>query len=289
MRGDLRRYTLRPVPLPSAPRRLRQALRFAKFALHVGVGTGIATNQTLRRWAARRPDYPYPPIEQWWHGRLCRALNVKVEIKGVEPLRSALYVANHISWLDIPVIGGAAPTAFVSKADVDDWFLVGWLTRIGGTIFIPRGEGQASAVAAAIARRLEEGGSILVFPEGTTTDGSWMRPFFPRLFAAVQQSGATIQPVALRYPHPAGVHPTAPFIDDETLPSHLARVLAEQEIRAEVEFLPAIVPAGQDRRQLAAQCRAALCNALGLPEEVGERAARRAFGAKKQGPAAGMG
>lgn len=257
-------------PLASLARAFRRAWRLPVLVVHIVFGCVVAGTSVVRRRLGRLELYPYPRGCRWWMARCCRLLRVRVRAVGEPAPEPVLLVANHVSWLDIPVVGGLVDTSFVSKAEVRNWPVVGWMAAGGGTAFIPRGAHQASAVAGAIGTRLAEGGSaVLVFPEGTTTDGSYLRPFYPRLFACVQVpevqgSGVVIQPVAIRYLHPSGVHPTAPFIDDETFPSHLWRVLGEREMEVEVRFCQPFPAAGLDRKGLALAARRAILEALGL-------------------------
>lgn len=179
------------------------------------------------------------------------------------------------------MFGSIAPVAFVSKADVKSWPLVGWMVTAGATLYLPRGENQASWIAGEISRRLGEGRSIVIFPEGTTTDGSRVRSFFPRLFAGAVEAGATIQPVAISYPWSRTEPAPAPFVGEESLPSHLWRLLAAPPFEAELQFLaPLEKAADSDRRTLAAAARTAICEALELPVEVPDRRSEgRAFAA----------
>lgn len=257
--------------LAALARGLRRVTSFTVLVIHVVMGCAVASTSAIRRRLGRRALYPYPPGSRWWMARCCRVLRMRVRSTGEPASQPVLLVANHVSWLDIPVIGGLTDTVFVSKAEVRDWPVLGWMTAGGGTVFIPRGAHQAGAVAGAIAARLAEGDRVLVFPEGTTADGSYLRPFYPRLFACLQApeiagSGVTVQPVAIRYPHPSGVHPTAPFIDDESFPSHLWRVLAERRIEVEVCFCPPFSAAGLDRKGVAQQARRAIFEALGMSQ-----------------------
>ncbi len=202
-------------------------------------------------------------------GRLCRLLRLRVTSRGAPPQSAVFLVANHVSWLDIPLIGGVAGLAFVSKAEIRTWPIFGWMAAQGGTLFIPRGAGQAAEIARGITASIGAGSSVLVFPEGTTTEGVELRPFYPRLFAAALETAAVVQPVAVRYLCASGPHPTAPFVGDESFPSHLWRVLAEPEIVAEVCFLEPLATPPGDRRAVAVACRQAIADALGFPPRTG--------------------
>ncbi len=185
-----------------------------------------------------------------WHQHVCRALEVSVETRGeVHP--GVLYVCNHISWLDIPVLGAQLPgVRFLSKAEVRRWPVIGWLASRAGSLFIERGKGQDSVQK--VAQALQQGHSVLIFPEGTTTDGLSLRRFHPRLLQAAQHAGAAIQPIALRYLDRHGApNPRVAYIDDDSFGETLQRIVQESGLRAELHFLPLLHPEETPRNQLA--------------------------------------
>lgn len=215
-------------------------------------------------------------VVRWWHRRLCRILALQLEVSGT-PREHALLVSNHISWLDIPVLGAQGHIVFLSKADVRRWPVIGWMAAVAGTLFIERGANRFAEVIAAVRASADSGVSVVVFAEGTTTDGAQVLRFLPRLFAVVQPCGTEIakhpgayaptrrlQPIALRYGSGSQPHAIAPFIGDDTLVRHLWRVLKHPGIPVQLCFLPCIPTEGQDRRALAASTRGAIQSALGL-------------------------
>jgi 1-acyl-sn-glycerol-3-phosphate acyltransferase len=110
-----------------------------------------------------------------------------------------VYVANHVSWLDIPCLLALIDATFVAKDEVARWPLVGDLAVQVDTIFFPRGEGQAQAAAERMMWHLVRRRSVMFFPEGTTTDGTTVRHFHSRLFQAATRTGTSVQPIAIRY------------------------------------------------------------------------------------------
>ncbi|WPL15153.1 2-acyl-glycerophospho-ethanolamine acyltransferase [Thiorhodovibrio winogradskyi] len=238
-----------------------------------------------------RPPAWHLEVVRWWHARLCRILALELSVSG-QLREGALLVANHISWLDIPVLGAQGSVGFLSKAEVRRWPVVGWMAAVAGTLFIERGANRFAEAIAAVRERISAGFAVVVFAEGTTSDGSGVRRFLPRLFAVVQPASELgsslagpiqLQPVALRYgqgPRPDAV---APFIDDDTLVRHLWRVLQHPGIRVHVSFLPQIDGRGQDRRHLADQARAAILDALrlhALTPEMGSKTDQAGLGAE---------
>lgn len=239
---------------------LRAGWRLLRLLAHLLTGTVLTVFYTRRR-----PDGSYryrPALVRWWHERACRILGLVVEVIGEPPRDSALLVANHVSWLDVPVLGGLGPIAFLSKAEVRDWPVMGWLAAAAGTQFIARGSGEAAVVGERIGNHLADHGCLALFPEGTTTNGSEVRPFYPRLLAAANMAGVPVVPVTLRYHRNGGLDPVAPFVGDETIVSHLRRVLVVPEIRVQVTFGAPLDPGQFDRRGLAARARQEIVETL---------------------------
>lgn len=200
-----------------------------------------------------------------WCGQMARALGVTVEGQGRSHDGPALIVANHISWLDILAINAVHPARFVSKADVKHWPVLGWLIGCGGTLFIERERKRdALRVVHQIAAALKQGDTIAMFPEGTTGDGTTLLPFHANLLQAAISTDALLQPVALRYADDGGSPSQAVvWVGDSTLAESLWKVVCAKGLRVQVTQLPTIASAGQDRRDLAAQVRREIAEALG--------------------------
>jgi len=224
--------------------------------------TGATLSAGLAVLSLLRVRQPWrPTLVSWWHRRLLRCLGLNVSHCGT-PAAGALLVANHVSWLDIPVLGGAAPLRFVSKSEVRQWPLVGWMAATAGTLFMRRGAHEAAEMTQCIAQQLQQGASIAIFPEGTTSDGRALRRFHARLFGAAEQDGAAVQPVAIRYGQGPEPDPVAPFIGDDTLVAHLWRLLRHRGLTAIVCFLPLLDARSEGRRQLADAAQAAIAAQL---------------------------
>ncbi len=208
----------------------------------------------------------------WWYRRLLRCLRLRVRTDGAVA-GTPLLVANHVSWLDIPVIGAQGNVRFVSKADVRAWPLIGWMSELAGTIFITRGAHRVGEVVEEIYAHLQSGQPVAIFPEGTTSDGREVLRFHPRLFAVCQQTGLAVQPVALHYGGGPEPDPVAPFLGDDTLVAHLWRVLRHPGMEVRVSFLAPLRVADLDRRRLAEEARRAIAARLVL--DRGEPAGRR--------------
>lgn len=232
-------------------RYLRVSYRLGLIGLIVLYGLGI----TLVRMAGRDPRRAFEanrPVIRGWMALLTRAMGLRLRIDGDPRAGPVLMVANHISWLDIIVLGATLPPRFLSKAEVRRWPLIGWLSACTGTLYIRRGsrDGAASATEA-IRYALRHDARVMIFPEGTTSDGRSVRRFHSRLYQAAVDVGAPVQAVAVHYGHPDGIHPKVPWIDDARLLPSLLGILSEPRIDAEVHFGGVYPSAGAEGRTLA--------------------------------------
>jgi 1-acyl-sn-glycerol-3-phosphate acyltransferase len=211
-------------------------------------------------WPVRR-RIGWPRFFLQWFGE---AMGLEVRIEGRPLGRDVLYVANHVSWLDILALGGATPTWFISKDDVGGWPLVGMLARIGGTIFIDRNSRRAAhGQVDQLGQALLGHHPITLFPEGTTGDGRSLFPFRPALFASVAPPpiGISVQPVAIDYDAAAN---EISWTGDEDLGPNARKVLGRPgRLRCTIRFLPPLEPSN-DRKALAAQAQSAIAAALRL-------------------------
>ncbi|MDD5394450.1 MAG: lysophospholipid acyltransferase family protein [Thiothrix sp.] len=242
---------------------LRRALRLSRLSLHIV--NGIVLTAVLAGVLRRSCDEPfYQQLIRWWLGKLPRLMGVTVTVKGEPASETVLMVANHISWLDIPVLGSVAKVRFLSKQEVRHWPVVGWLADKAGTLFITRGQAGAAAQAAAtISQALQAGRAVLLFPEGTTSTGNAVRTFHARLLAPAMDAQLPVQPVAVRYPGAEGLtNPLVPYVDQQSLWENLRAILGEREVLAEIHFLPLVQTAGQERKAVAAACEQHIRQAL---------------------------
>jgi 1-acyl-sn-glycerol-3-phosphate acyltransferase len=178
-----------------------------------------------------------------------------------------MLLANHVSWLDIFVINAVAPASFVAKSEIARWPLAGTLVARVGTVFIERSRRRAvREVIGTLDRRLRAGRRAAVFPEGTTSDGRQVLPFFGNLAQAAIEAGVPVVPVGLRYVDPDG-EPShaAAFIGDDHFLDSVWRISGHPELIAELHVLPAIdVTPDTTRHELAERSRLAISRALDL-------------------------
>jgi len=239
---------------------LRMLRRALLLGVHILLGL-LLTPLVLRRQPSgnRRT---HPCVTSWWHSRLSDILGVRITVAGHRPTPPALLVSNHVSWLDIVVLGGQTHTDFLSKDEVRRWPVVGWLAARSGTLFIRRGQGETGTVSQQIAERLREDGLLTLFPEGTTTDGRDVRPFFSRLFAAAIATGTDVVPVALRYHINGEFDPIAPYTDQQSLGANLHGLLSRAQTQVHVVFGEPIKLKGHTRREVAELAREQILAAL---------------------------
>ena len=202
---------------------------------------------------------------QWWSAGLVRAMGLTLQVSGTPRPGATLIVANHVSWLDIAAIHAAAPHArFVSKADVLQWPLLGWLIRGAGTLFIERERKRdAVRVVHACAEALKEGDTVAVFPEGTTGAGPDLLPFHANLLQAAVATETPVQPVVLRFHDTARPFSEAVvFLGETTLLQSVWRVASARGLAVQVDLLPPVGTRHADRRALAEHLRELIAERL---------------------------
>jgi 1-acyl-sn-glycerol-3-phosphate acyltransferase len=178
---------------------------------------------------------------------LCWLLGMRIQTHGVALEGSALRVCNHVSWTDIPILGACLPLRFLAKREVASWPLIGWIARHIGTLFVQRGAGDSATVRQTLAAALEDGGSVLVFPEGTTTAGDSIKPFHPRLLGAAIAAKRPVQAMTIAYHRDGQPDHLVPFIGDDDFIAHLCRLLRKPAVRVDVMFHPPLTVCASDR------------------------------------------
>jgi len=198
-----------------------------------------------------------------WAATMCRVFGVRVKPEGGVQAPPVLVVANHISWLDIMILYSIAQTGFVSKAEVARWPVIGFLAGLAGTVFHQRGShDSAGAVAAAMTRRLNEGGRVAIFPEGGIRPGPGVKVFHARLFRAAVDAGCPVQPVMIRYVRDGTLDEGMTFKEDESFMVNFLRLLGRPACDCQLQFLEPIPAAGKPRRDLAAAAHDAVSAAF---------------------------
>ncbi len=151
-------------------------------------------------------------------------------------------VSNHVSWLDISVIGSELPVIFLAKGEIARWPVLGFIIKTAGTLFIDRGKGAKDANAR-LSESLSKNRSVLIFPEGTTTDGHSVKRFYPRLVQSAIDSKTCVQPVALRYSDKDGnLLPRVSYARNMTFLQSLWQIVCLGRIRVHVRIFELLAP-----------------------------------------------
>ncbi|MEQ1601410.1 MAG: lysophospholipid acyltransferase family protein [Methylophilaceae bacterium] len=245
--------------------------RISRILLHTLVGIIIAASVLPLAGKVRRLQ-----IIHWWCKRLLVAFNIRVISHGHvpqpnQPLSKTLFIANHISWVDIHALNSQVSLRFIAKSEIKSWPVFGYLVTKANTLFIERDKRHhAARIVQVVTQSLQAGDNLCLFPEGTTTDGTEIKPFKSSLIQAALLAKASIQPVAIRYPHPDNSINTAmAYAGETTMLESMQRVLQQKNPLIELHFLPPISTAdlaGQefDRRALMLQIQQLIAAKLGL-------------------------
>ncbi|WP_095096231.1 lysophospholipid acyltransferase family protein [Pseudomonas sp. Irchel 3A5] len=252
--------------------RLRSYARVARVLLVIALGLTIAgTFACMERMKIGNSMARRQRWSRWFMARLTAALPFRVTVSGELPRQPMLWVSNHVSWTDIPLLGMLAPLSFLSKAEVRTWPVAGWLALKAGTLFIRRGSGDSKLIQKQMGNHLQQNNALVIFPEGTTTDGTGLRTFHGRLMSSAIDSGVLLQPVAIQYSRNGQPDPIAPFIGDDDLLSHLRRLFANEQGDVHIQLLTPITTEGKERAALAYEAQQAVQIALfGEPPAAAE-------------------
>jgi len=216
------------------------------------------------QWLALKLQWPLMrKFPVWFHRMVLRILNIRVEILGIPSAtdRPLLFVSNHNSWLDIIVLGSTGPLVFIAKSEIASWPLFGTFARLQRSIFVDRakrhGTGQVNQT---IAKTLSGGDPVVLFGEGTSSDGNRVLPFRSALLGglrdAMEENGrGFVQPVSIAYRKFHGIpmgrqhREIAAWYGDMDLVPHLMRVLREGAIDVTVAFGKVLEVAHADDRK----------------------------------------
>lgn len=250
--------------------RLMDRIRLGGVLAVVGVVTAVGIPA---QWLSLKAGLPTRrTIPTLYHRILLRLIGVRVTVRGTPATgRPLLVLANHASWLDIPVVGSLTPLFFVAKSEVGTWPVIGLLARFQRTVFVDRQRRHATgAVNREIADRLGQGDPVVLFAEGTSSDGNRVLPFRTALVGAVREAFATtgevmVQPLSVAYVRLQGVpmgrshRAVAAWFGDMDLAPHLLDVLRHGAIDVEVSFgAPVALDDTHDRKSVTRACETAV-------------------------------
>ena len=200
----------------------------------------------------------------YWAG-ICRVLGVERRVIGqVAPGgRPLLFACNHTSWLDVPALGGTLEACFVAKAEVGTWPVVRTIARLGRSVFVSRRPSETGRERDSMRARLLGGDNLILFPEGTSSDGARVLPFRSPFFAIVEAVGGDtlplIQPVSIVFdrldylPARRSTRPVSSWYGDMDLGSHFWRLARHRHLRATIVLHDPIDPASFTSRKAIAQ------------------------------------
>lgn len=215
-------------------------------------------------------------IPLWYHRRCCRILGIRVERRGRQSRsQPTLYVTNHSSYLDITVLGSVIPGSFVAKSEVAGWFFFGWLARLQRTVFVERRALRARDQRDALARRLDRGDNLILFPEGTSDDGNRVLPFKSALLSAAERrpqgQPLVVQPVSVAYtkldglPLGRSLRPFFAWYGDMELAPHLWQLAGLGRLTVAVHFhQPVTLDDFGSRKRLSEHCQAKVAQGVAL-------------------------
>jgi 1-acyl-sn-glycerol-3-phosphate acyltransferase len=214
-------------------------------------------------------------MAQRWARGMIRASGVELRVEGDAAAPSALFVANHVSWIDVLALEAFAPAIFVAKLEVRHWPAIGWLAARVGTLFIKRNSGRSLLrVKNCMAEVLLSGRHAMVFPEGTTTDGTQVLPFRSGLLQAAVDAGCPVQPVALRYlEEEGGPSEAAAFVDGITLCQSIVSLCRSPRTIVHVCVVAPLASAGRTRKALAREARDVIAGVLARADQDSEQPA----------------
>ncbi len=256
-----------PVAAFDPMRPLRYLWRVPLLLLHLLIGLPItlafihSMSARVRLGNGERLDHR--AIRTWSTGLLW-VFGFRLRRVGQPLDGAAMFVANHVSWIDIVLLHSQRAVCFVAKAEISRWPLVGWLASRAGTIYHHRGNNESlHGVMHQMVDRLRAGDAVGVFPEGRTTDGRAIGVFHARIFQPAVLAEVPVQPVALRYGEGGCAQTTVAFARGESFLGNFLRLLGEPARTAEVHFLAPVAFAADDgRRRLADSCRQQIVAAM---------------------------
>lgn len=245
--------------------KLTRLIRVIHLLFHIARGL-LTAALVLPRVTPQKRDQ----IISRWSKRLLDVFNIRLVTHGCVPDQSVtgvMFVANHVSWIDIYAINSVRTVRFVAMAEIRKWPVFGWLATQVNTLFTDRAKRHdAGRMVEMTANSLRNGDCLCYFPEGTTSDGTELKPFKNSLMQAAVNAGTRIWPVAIRYPGIDGEVNTELSYSDLTLWSSIKKVLSQQSPAVELYFGQPIAAEGLDRRQLSAMARTSIAESLGFTQ-----------------------
>jgi 1-acyl-sn-glycerol-3-phosphate acyltransferase len=246
-------------------RPFRYLWRVPVLAVHVLVAlpiTLLMINPLSARVVLRGERLDHRTIRAW-STLMVRIFGFRVRRYGTPLPGGVLFVANHVSWIDITLMHSQRMMGFVAKAEIARWPVVGWVASQGSTIYHHRGNNDSlHGVMHQMVERLQQGQAVGVFPEGRTFRGDAIGTFHARIFQPATLAGVPAQPVALKYGQRGDAQTIIAFGAHENFMQNFIRLLGEPSRVAEVHFLEPVAATEDGRRLMAETCRARIIAAM---------------------------
>jgi 1-acyl-sn-glycerol-3-phosphate acyltransferase len=208
-------------------------------------------------------------LPRWYHGWTCWIFGMDIIVRGTpSPTHPTLFVSNHSSYFDIEVLGSLFNCSFIAKADMIAWPIFGQLAKLQRSVFVDRKPANVGEHSGEIASRLRAGDSLVLFAEGTTSDGNRILPFKSSLLSVAEQAppemNLTIQPISIiatkldGMPLGRAMRPLYAWYGDMPLAPHIWAALKAGRLTVEVEFHEPFKAGNMNRKQITARCQAAI-------------------------------
>lgn len=226
-----------------------------------------------------------PTLPIWYHGWACRILGMKIVVRGKpSPTHPTLFVSNHSSYFDIPVLASLFPCSFIAKAEMIGWPMIGQLAKLQRSVFVDRKPANVAEHSDEISQRLKAGDSLVLFAEGTTSDGNRILPFKSSLLSVAENAppemNLTVQPISIiatkldGMPLGRALRPLYAWYGDMPLAPHAWSAMKAGRLTIEVEFHEPFKVGAMNRKQITRRCEDAVERGVvravtgrGYPEE----------------------
>lgn len=253
------------------------ALRLTRLTLYLAFTLPLMAVQAVLLTAGSRAAVGLPLV---YHRVCCRIFGFRLEVRGaMSQRRPTLFVANHVSYTDIPLLGSLIRGSFIAKTEVADWPFFGWLAKLQRTVFVDRRVRSTATQKSAIAARLAAGDNLILFPEGTSGDGTRVLPFKSALLSAAEPIDGrpvAVQPVSVAYARLDGIplgrldRAQVAWYGDMELAPHMWTFVGLGRVTVVIEFHPVVSLAELgSRKALAEHCRNAI--AIGVAAALSGR------------------
>jgi len=210
-----------------------------------------------------------PTLPVWYHGWACRILGLRIVVRGrPSPTHPTLFVSNHSSYFDIPVLASLFPCSFIAKSDMIGWPLIGQLAKLQRSVFVDRKPANVGVHSDEISQRLKAGDSLVLFAEGTTSDGNRMLPFKSSLLSVAENAppemNLTIQPVSIvatrldGMPLGRAMRSLYAWYGDMPLAPHAWSAMKAGRLTIEVEFHEPFKVGAMNRKHITRRCEDAV-------------------------------